>query len=125
MQYQAQTPQAYLEELSQDWRKDTLLSLRQMIFEEIPTIEEVISYKMLGYRLQDDTVFHLNAQKAHVGLYVGDVKKVDPEGTLLAGLDMGKGCIRFKKSTRLPEENLRQFIRRTHELWQQGSDISC
>jgi hypothetical protein len=46
---------------------------------------------MLCYRLNNLVLFHLNAQKGYVSLYCGDSKKIDPDGILLTGLNIGKG----------------------------------
>lgn len=86
MLYDVNTPEEYLNGLENDWRTEKLKEIRTLILEEIPQIQEQINYKMLGYNYKDDMIFHLNAQKAYVGLYVCDKSKVDPEGDLLAGI---------------------------------------
>ena len=50
---------------------------------------------------------------------------IDPDGELLRGLDMGKGCIRFKKSTSVSESRIDEFIGRAVTLWDRGADIGC
>ena len=47
MQYDAETPDAYLKMLDDDWRRDRLLAVREMYL-AIPGIAESMSYKMLG-----------------------------------------------------------------------------
>lgn len=44
---------------------------------------------MLSYRDERDIVLALNAQKHYVSLYAGDASKIDPDGTLLSGLNVG------------------------------------
>lgn len=124
MQYQASSPEQYLSMLDNDWRKDTLLALRQVILSQINGLDESIHYKMLGYAIKDDFLFHLNAQKHFVGLYVGNIEKIPNHVALLDGLDCGKGCIRFKKKNPV-NQDITEFIKQVYSQWQQGADIGC
>ena len=49
MQYDVKTPEEYLEVLENDWRKEKLLAIRQMILDHAPELEESIRYKMLNF----------------------------------------------------------------------------
>src|SRR5690606_5452670 len=60
MQYDVQTPQEYLSLLGNDWRREKLLELRQMIMASDPRLVEGIDYKMLSYRDEQGTGFALN-----------------------------------------------------------------
>lgn len=97
MQYNVNTPEQYLTQLEADWRKETLLEIRSMIQTHGAALSEGIEYKMLAYQLNGKTVFHLNAQKNNVSLYVGNTQKVENSDAMLKGLDLGKGCIRIKR----------------------------
>lgn len=121
----AKTPQEYMAQLDDDWRGATLTSLRQIILEQGPKLQEKMNYKMLCYCDGETAVFHLNAQKNYVSLYVGNASKIDPDGTLLAGLNIGKGCIRFKKSNEVSNTQIDKFIARAIEFWQQGEQMEC
>ncbi len=125
MLYDAKTPDEYLEQLEMDWRKDKLLELRAIIQKVAPDLEEGINYKMLSYSDQRGAAFHLNAQKGYVSFYVGDASKVDLSGELLKGLDVGKGCIRFKKSVNISETPFHKFVERAAKKWAEGEDIDC
>jgi uncharacterized protein YdhG (YjbR/CyaY superfamily) len=125
MQYDVSTPDEYLSVLEQDWRRDTLMSLREIIQRNAPELKEAIKYKMLSYEDDRGPVFALNAQKGYVSFYVGNAEKVDPAGELLGGLDCGKGCIRFKKSVKVPETRIDEFISRAAAMRRQGGDIEC
>lgn len=125
MQYEVKTPKEYISNLEEDWRKDKVLQIREMIKTLAPEIDETINYKMLCYRSEQGIVFHLNAQKNYVSLYVGDTKKIDPEGELLKGVDMGKGCVRMKKSLVLENTRIDEFIAKTLQFWKDGKDIYC
>jgi uncharacterized protein YdhG (YjbR/CyaY superfamily) len=125
MQYDVETAQEYLHALADDWRREKVEELRAIIMECDPDLREEIRYKMLAYCHEGDIVFGLNAQKGYVSLYVGDAKKIDPEGGLLKGLSVGKGCIRFAKSKRIAATGIREFIERTVAMVRRGEDVYC
>lgn len=125
MQYDVSTPAEYLSVLEQDWRRDTLMSLRELIKRNAPELKEAVKYKMLSYEDDRGPVFALNAQKGYVSFYVGNAEKVDPAGELLDGLDCGKGCIRFKKSVKVTETRIDEFISQAAAIRRQGGDIEC
>ena len=80
---------------------------------------------MLSYEDAGGQVFGLNAQKDYVSFYVGNADKVDPGGVLLLGLNRGKGCIRFKKSVRVADTKIHEFISEAARLRRDGEDIDC
>lgn len=123
MQYDVSTPEEYLDQLANDWRKDTLLRLRDFILSY--GLKEGIEYKMLSYGDEKGTVFALNAQKAYTALYVGDASKVDPSGDLLEGINHGKGCLRFKKNADIANTRIEEFIMKAVERRKRGEDIDC
>jgi len=125
MLYDAQTPSDYLSLLDDDWRRKTLLELRALIRKSAPELTESIHYKMLGYGLNDQFVFHLNAQKGYVSLYVGDIAKIDRDGALLGGLNVGKGCIRFSKTKSVSDTRIDAFIDQAVVLWRAGIVVDC
>lgn len=63
MQYDVDSPAAYMNALDDDWRREKIQVLRTLIEKSAPSLEECINYKMLGYRDEKGVVFHLNAQK--------------------------------------------------------------
>ncbi|SNR77644.1 iron chaperone [Puniceibacterium sediminis] len=121
----ANTPSEYIDQLDDDWRREKLQQIRALIKQEAPRLEERIHYKMLGYCVGDTYAFHLNAQRGYVSLYVGNASKVDPDGELLEGLNVGKGCIRFTKSKKVEETRIDEFIARAFDMWRKGEDIDC
>ena len=125
MQYAASSPTDYLAQLDDDWRKVTLMALRSLILDHAPDWEEGMAYKMLGYRDAGDVVMCLNAQKQYVSLYVGNAAKIDHDGSLLADLDTGKGCIRFKRSVAVADTAIEQFIERAVAIRRDGAEFGC
>lgn len=125
MQYDASTPAEYLDMLEPDWRKDKLLEIRALVHKHAPDLKEGIAYKMLGFSDGKGGGFVLNAQKASVNFYVGNISKVDPDGSLLKGFDMGKGCIRFKKSVVVANTRFEEFLIKASTMLREGKDIGC
>lgn len=125
MLYDVSNPEEYLNALELDWRKEKLLELREIILAECPEISETINYKMLCFKLDNTVLFHLNAQKGYVSFYCGNTKKVDPDGELLIGLNIGKGCIRFSKTKVISETRIKEFIIRAIYLLRNGEDLGC
>lgn len=124
MQYNATNPDDYLNQLDNDWRKEKLLWIRNVLL-GYDALDEGMEYKMLRYGNKEKSLFHLNAQKNYVSLYVGDTQKIDPSGQLLEGFDLGKGCIRIKKSLDLEGTQLKEFINKAVLKWTEGLDTSC
>lgn len=125
MKYDVTSPAEYMKALAPDWRRTTLEELRELLRENAPELTEGIAYKMLSYHDGERLVFGLNAQKNYVSFYIGDATKVDPDGSLLEGLDRGKGCIRFKKSVLVSETKIAEFIARATEMYRKDLDIGC
>ncbi len=80
---------------------------------------------MLCYSKGEQSIFHLNAQKAYLSLYVGNIDQVGNSGSLLKGFDMGKGCIRIKKGIKLSETKLDEFIAEAINFWNKGGNTDC
>ena len=125
MQYDAKTPAEYISLLEDDWRKETLLAIRGLLKSRAPEVVEGIKYKLLSYNDEGGDVFCLNAQKNYVSFYVGNAKSIDPDGTLLKGLDVGKGCIRFKKSVSLANTRFDEFLERALAMRKRGEGFGC
>jgi len=125
MLYDVKSPGEYLEKLEKDWRKDKLIEVREMIISNGPELTEGIQYKMLSYEYGDKLIFSLNAQQAYVSLYVGNVDKVENAREWLKEFNIGKGCIRIKKSVDLQQSNLKKFIAETIEIWRKGGETDC
>ncbi len=125
MQYDVNSPSEYLAALDDDWRREKLHELRSIILSCGPHLVEGIDYKMLSYRDERGAVLALNAQKHYVSLYTGDASKIDPDGTLLSGLNVGKGCVRFSKSKSISQTRISEFIERVIAMSQRGEDVSC
>ena len=125
MQSLAKTPEEYINELPPD-RKEAIQKLRDVILKNLPEgFSEVMSYGMIGYVVPHSIYpkgYHGNpklplgfmniaSQKNfiavhHIGLYgsatLTEWFKNEFSKHAKTKLDMGKGCIRFKKPDQIP-----------------------
>ncbi len=125
MQYKANSPKEYLEKLEDDWRKDQVEKVRDMIMHVWPEAKENIEYSMLCYGDGSKNIFHLNAQKGYVAFYVGYIDKVGDSHQLLEGFDLGKGCIRIRKTLDISNTGLSEFISRAVMIHRAGGNTDC
>jgi len=125
MLYEAKTAIEYLEVIDNDWRKEKLIKVRELIKKKAPELKEGIRNKMLSYEYGDKVIFNLNAQRAYVSFYVGNVGKVENAKELLKEFNVGKGCVRIKESIDLSKSNLEEFIKKTVEVWKKGGNTEC
>lgn len=141
MKSSAATPQAYLAELPDD-RKKAMSDLRNVILKNIPEgFKEEMSYGMIGYVVPHSLYpkgYHCNpklplplvniaSQKNFIALYHMCVYS-NPEllkwfeneyaQRVPHKLDMGKGCIRFKKIDQIPLELIGELAAKiTPQAW--------
>ena len=125
MQSTATTAEQYLAELPED-RISAMSELRNVVMENLPKgFEETMSYGMITYVVPHSIYpngYHCNPKQAlpfisiasqknfialhHMGIYADDnllewFESEYPKYTSTK-LDMGKGCIRFKKVNQIP-----------------------
>jgi uncharacterized protein YdhG (YjbR/CyaY superfamily) len=91
-------------------RAAALRHLRALILETVPGVEESIQYNMPAYTYHG-MLCAFAAQKHYMSFYVLDGAIVNQNRHLLAGLSVGKGCIRFKDGAALADETVRTLLR--------------
>jgi uncharacterized protein YdhG (YjbR/CyaY superfamily) len=101
----------YLEKLAPD-RQTALTELRSLVFDVIPDAFENFQYRMPTYWHEGESLCAFASQKHHMSLYM-DVDLVEKYRSELAGLDVGKSCIRFRKLENLPLDTVRQILSET------------
>lgn len=69
MRRDASSPSAYRADVTGELR-EILESVRNLIFEDPPTVQEEIKYGMLHYTLNEVTQASLTTQKHYVSLYL-------------------------------------------------------
>lgn len=134
MQSSAKTVQEYLKELPAD-RREVINAVRSVILTHLPKgYEECMSYGMIGYVVPHSIYpkgyqcnpklplpfVNLGSQKNHIALHLmccyGDpeLRAWFEKAWRDAGkkLDMGGGCVRFKKVEEVPLEVIGQLVAR-------------
>ncbi|MFC8033373.1 iron chaperone [Streptomyces griseoincarnatus] len=103
---------AYLAELPDD-RKVVLTRLRELCRTELKGFTEVMAHGMPAYERDGVAEIAFASQKRYISFYLlrGDVR--DAFAERLAGQDMGKGCLRFRKSERVDLDLVRDLLRAT------------
>ena len=133
MKSNSETVEKYLSELPED-RKLPMINLRNIIKNNIPNgFEEVMSYGMIGYVVPHSVYpngYHCNpklplpyinigSQKKfivlhHLGIYgnneILDWFVAEYPKHAKHKLDMGKGCVRFKKINEIPYKLIEELI---------------
>jgi uncharacterized protein YdhG (YjbR/CyaY superfamily) len=91
-------------------RQADLQQLRQIIRGTVPEAEEMIQYNM-PYYTYHGMLCAFASQKRYMSFYLLNGEIVEKNRHLLAGLNVGKGCIRFKDIGVLPEPTIRAMLR--------------
>lgn len=50
---------------------------------------------------------------------------MDSTGEMLKDFNLGKGCVRVRKTIDIEETQLEAFIIKSLELWREGKDSNC
>ncbi|MFJ5262858.1 iron chaperone [Streptomyces sp. NPDC088387] len=112
VQSTAATVDAYLDE-AQEAQRDALTRLRALCRAELTGFREVMAYGMPVYERDGTGEIAFAGQKQYVAFYLmrGDVR--DAFEARLAGHDMGKGCLRFRRPDRIDYDLVRDLLRAT------------
>jgi uncharacterized protein YdhG (YjbR/CyaY superfamily) len=100
---------AYLAALGEPQRS-TLADLRRTIMEIVPEAEEVISYGMPGFRLQDKVVAGFAAFKTHVSYFPHSGSVLPTMKKDIKGFTTSTGTLRFASDTPLPRPLVEKLI---------------
>lgn len=101
----------YLENLEPQ-RQAALTELRALILETVPDVVETMKYRLPTYEYEGGSLCALASQKHYMSLYM-DTELVEKHRAELAGLDVGKSCIRFRKLEKLPLDTVRAILQET------------
>ncbi len=83
---------------------------------QIDDVIEAFDYSMPTYSIGKRKLFALASQKNHVSLYVMHVEVLDLVREELAGLSLGKSCVRFTKTEQIPIEILDTLVEESLKL---------
>lgn len=112
MRSDATTVDAYMAELPDD-RREHLALLRSLCVELLPEHTELMRWGMPAYVRGDRADVAFASQARHIALYVMQQPAVAANAERLAGLDMGKGCLRLKPSAEIDVELVRSLLAAT------------
>jgi uncharacterized protein YdhG (YjbR/CyaY superfamily) len=105
---------AYFKSLDAPTRA-VLTELRSWVLKAAPHASETMLYKMPTYLLGEVWVSY-KAQKNYFSLYVCETRVVAKHAKALAHLDVGKGCIRFKKIEQLPKKEMLEILKESAKI---------
>ncbi|GAA3089911.1 iron chaperone [Streptomyces rectiviolaceus] len=94
-------------------RRDALARLRDLCRSELKGFDEVMAYGMPAYERDGTAEIAFAGQKQYISFYLmrGDVREAFEDR--LAGQDMGKGCLRFRKPENIDFDLVRDLLRAT------------
>ena len=121
MQSEAPDVTAYLEEVPPQ-RVESLKQLRALCRETLPNYEETMEYGMPSYRRAGGEIeVAFASQKNYISLYILKQEVVEANRETLAGLNVGKGCIRYSSPKKMNFEVIRKMLEETVT----SSDTAC
>jgi hypothetical protein len=141
MQYEAASPEAYLEMIPED-RRQAFATLRETFLKHLPKgFKEGMGYGMIGFVVPHSLYpdgYHCNPKQPlpfisiasqknfialyHMGIYADPALlewfQTEYAKRVPSKLDMGKSCIRFKKINQIPYDLLQELAgKMTVEQW--------
>lgn len=99
---------AYFDSVDPADRK-VLEALRKLVLTQIPQASETMLHGMPTYLLSAP-VASFKRQKNYFSLYICPAEAMAAHAAELAGLDCGKGCIRFRKFEQLPQATMVKIL---------------
>lgn len=112
MQSKAADVQAYIAEAPPE-RRPWLERVRELCLRELPGHEERMAYGMATYARDGRAEFAFASQKQYLALYLMKLDVAKKHEAALADLDMGKGCIRYRKPETIDFGLLAKLLRDT------------
>ncbi|WP_433372020.1 iron chaperone [Streptosporangium sp. CA-115845] len=108
----AESVDGYLAEVS-DERRAVLTGLRELCRTELTGFTEVMAYGMPAYQRDGAVEIAFASQRQYISFYLlrGDVREAFEQR--LAGQDMGKGCLRFRKPEKIDLGLVRDLLAAT------------
>ena len=112
MRSNAATVAEYIDE-APPARRDALTLLRRLCREELPGFSEAMLYGMPSYLRDDAVEVAFASQQAYISLYILRRSALDAAADRLAGLSVGKGCIRFRRPEQIDPATVRALLSAT------------
>ncbi|MEU8762859.1 DUF1801 domain-containing protein [Streptomyces sp. NPDC048659] len=112
VQSRASDVDGYLAEVPED-RKAVLAEVRRLCRAELVGFREVMAYGMPAYERDGACEIAFASQKQYISFYLMRADVRDAFEERLAGHDMGKGCLRFRKPQSVDLGLLRDLLKAT------------
>ena len=111
MQSKAKDVNTYLEEVPED-RREALARLRKLCQETLVGYEETMDYGMPGYKKGKDGEVEVAfaSQKNYISFYIMRQDVLNMHRDKLAGLNIGKGCIRYSKPGKIDFDIVKHLL---------------
>ncbi len=104
--------ETYLDEVPAD-RFDCLCRLRQACLELLDGFEESMDYGIPSYARDGEVEVGFASRKQYISLYVLRPDVVAAHRAELAGLSVGKGCIRYRRPDQVDMDVVRSMLTAT------------
>lgn len=108
----AEDVDGYLTEVPVE-RTQALTRLRELCRAELRDFSEGMAYGMPTYRRDGVAEIAFASQRQYISFYLMRTDVRDAFQERLAGQDMGKGCLRFRKPEKIDFELVRDLLRAT------------
>lgn len=92
--------------------RTTLEHIRDLVMDLVPEAEQGVSYGMATLKYRQKPLLAFLAAKHHLSIFPFSPKVVDSVREQLAGFELSKGTIRFTIATPVPDEIVRDLVRR-------------
>jgi len=110
----AATVEEYIAEAPAE-RRDALELLRRLCRDELADFEEAMRYGMPGYIRGGVVEVSFASQKSYISLYILRRGALDANAERLAGLSLGKGCLRFGRPEQVDPAVVRAVLKAAAE----------
>jgi uncharacterized protein YdhG (YjbR/CyaY superfamily) len=105
---------SYIQELPEE-RRASLSRLRQLCLDTLVGYEEVMEYGMPGYKKNGIGEVGFASQKNYISLYFLKEPVIAAHRAQLAGLSVGKGCIRYSRPEKIDFAVVEQLLIATRD----------
>ncbi len=109
MQSDAKVVDQYLKEVP-DERLEALSMLRELCQTVLKGYEENMEYGMPSYSKGGTVEVAFASQKNYISLYILKQAVMDKHRPALAGLNLGKGCVRYTKPEKINFEVVKDLL---------------
>jgi uncharacterized protein YdhG (YjbR/CyaY superfamily) len=115
MQSKAKDVASYIDEAPPE-RREALAKLRQLCLETLGGYEEGMDYLLPCYKRNGIVEVAFANQKNYISVYFLKEGVIRNNRSMLAGLNLGKGCIRYIKPERINFAVLKKLLDQTRKL---------